>query len=336
MRIILLVLCSLSCILVSAKENEGQWMAPSEVDSQNVCIAFRKDVDVKGRQEDDVLWKGLSGDSMSPWVNSSVFNREMTVFKVGIHEDIIDLYERAIDTASREKVSYQQCLAGIVSMLFALMVYRNRNLHVPDSETANATNRAKAIIRENFYDDMSLEEIARQVNMSYTWFCKQFKVFTGMSPAHYIQELKLQHSKKLLASTDMSIKEISFTLGYDAPSHFTNIFKKHIGCSPLAYRANCRRNLLKPTGGGIIIRKIFFLLSRPYGVRLLSHTSTYNSSISCAVSPVILEIISRDSPSVIIFFAISKAFFCSPFISPLFSAYSISQARSMSAYIALM
>lgn len=208
-------------------------------------------------------WIGFSGDSVSPWVNSSVFNREMTVFKVGIHEDIIDLYERAIDTAAREKVSYQQCLAGIVSMLFALMVYRNRNLHVPDSETANAINRAKAIIRENFYDDMSLEEIARQVNMSYTWFRKQFKAFTGMSPAHYIQELKLQHSKKLLASTDMSIKEISFTLGYDAPSHFTNIFKKHIGCSPLAYRANCRGNLLKPTGGGIIIRKKDIFLAVP-------------------------------------------------------------------------
>lgn len=61
MRIILLLLCPLSCILVSAKENEGQWTAPSEIDSQNVCIAFRKDFDVKGRQEDDVLWKGLSG-----------------------------------------------------------------------------------------------------------------------------------------------------------------------------------------------------------------------------------------------------------------------------------
>ena len=61
MRIILLVLCSLSCILVSARENEGQWTVSSESDSPNVWMAFRKDADMKGRKEDNVLWKGLSG-----------------------------------------------------------------------------------------------------------------------------------------------------------------------------------------------------------------------------------------------------------------------------------
>ena len=67
----MLVLCLLSCILVSARENEGQWTVPSEIDSPNVWMAFRKDVDVKGRQETAVA-KIAVDSKYWLWVNGLI------------------------------------------------------------------------------------------------------------------------------------------------------------------------------------------------------------------------------------------------------------------------
>jgi AraC-like DNA-binding protein len=96
--------------------------------------------------------------------------------------------------------------------------------------------KAKMIIRENIYSKITPEEIANLLNMSYSWFRKTFKEFTGLSPASYMQKLKLQAAKDSLVSTNQSIKEIAYNLHYDNSEHFSTQFKKHIGLSPKDFR----------------------------------------------------------------------------------------------------
>lgn len=72
--------------------------------------------------------------------------------------------------------------------------------------------------------------------VSYSTFRKFFKEFTGLSPALYQQDLRLQRAKELLATTDLSIKEIAYRLCFDTPDYFSQKFKAKTGMTPREYR----------------------------------------------------------------------------------------------------
>ena len=78
--------------------------------------------------------------------------------------------------------------------------------------------------------------------MSYSWFRKMFRDYTNISPARYMQELRLQEACRLLSGTAMSIKEIAFRLGYSNALYFSAEFRRFTGESP----RNFRRRLNPP------------------------------------------------------------------------------------------
>ena len=97
-------------------------------------------------------------------------------------------------------------------------------------------DRARRIMREELYANISPDEVARRVNMSYSWFRKMFRDYTNISPARYMQELRLQEACRLLSGTAMSIKEIAFRLNYGDASYFSNMFRRHLRMTPVEYR----------------------------------------------------------------------------------------------------
>ena len=78
------------------------------------------------------------------------------------------------------------------------------------------------------------------MGVSYSNFRKLFKEYTGISPALYQQDLKLQRAKELLSTTGMSIKNIAYQLNFDSPDYFSSKFRNKTGVSPSNYR-----NLMK-------------------------------------------------------------------------------------------
>jgi AraC-like DNA-binding protein len=95
-------------------------------------------------------------------------------------------------------------------------------------------------MNENVFKNIDPEELAMRLNISYSWFRKVFKDYTGYAPAKYFQELKLRKAKQLLAGTSQSVKEISFMLDYKSTEHFFSLFKKRTGFTPLEYRTYAR------------------------------------------------------------------------------------------------
>lgn len=181
-------------------------------------------------------WIGMTGDFMERRSENQFFSSPTNIYKIGVRDDIIDLYLRAIDIAEKEKAYCQQALAGIANMILGLALYYDRNRQFKDDDLLSRIQKAKVIIRENLFSGITPEQIAERVNMSYSWFRKSFREYMNMSPSHYIQELKLQKAKDMLANTHMTIKEISFSLNYDNVSYFSTIFKKYLGCTPMEYR----------------------------------------------------------------------------------------------------
>ena len=69
---------------------------------------------------------------------------------------------------------------------------------------------------------------------------RRFKATTGMTAANYISLVQIEKAKRLLISSNMHLKEISYELGFNGPSNFSSAFKRHLGVTPSAFRKTAR------------------------------------------------------------------------------------------------
>lgn len=186
----------------------------------------------------DEYWIGFKGPIIKRLVQKESFKITQPIYHIGINEEAVFLYNQALEIATEEKAGFQQYLGGIVFHLLSLLQYTLRNQQFSDKEIIHRINKAKIIMQENIFNPVSPEEIADQLNLSYSWFRRAFKEYTGFSPAKYIAVLKLQKAKTMLVSTHKSIKEISISLNFDNVEYFSTFFKKMTGKTPMAYRNN--------------------------------------------------------------------------------------------------
>lgn len=186
-------------------------------------------------------WIGFKGKNIDDRVKAGFLSPEKPVYHVGFSTAIIGLYEEAYKTAVEEAAYAQQTMAGIVNHLIGLMYSLERNIILnKNTSHVEMINKARLRIRESLEGSLTIQEIAEELGVSYSSFRKLFKEFTGIAPAMYQQNLRLQRAKELLATTDDSIKEIAYRLNFESPDYFSSKFKIQTGMKPSEYRGRTR------------------------------------------------------------------------------------------------
>ena len=95
---------------------------------------------------------------------------------------------------------------------------------------------AAQYISMHFNEDLRIEELAEKLHLSYTGFLWKFKNAMHCTPSEYLSHLRISYAKALLLDSDLQINEVAERCGYNNPFYFTNVFRKHIGCSPSFFR----------------------------------------------------------------------------------------------------
>jgi len=95
---------------------------------------------------------------------------------------------------------------------------------------------AKSYIDANFHRDISLEEVSRATGLSPQYFSRFFKEETGENFIDYLTRVRITEAKRLLKEQKLSIKEVSYHVGYNDPNYFSKIFKKVTGLSPSGFK----------------------------------------------------------------------------------------------------
>lgn len=116
-------------------------------------------------------------------------------------------------------------------MITTLDKYRKR-------EYSGLIREALDYIHAHYNREISLDEVAKAMNMSYHYFSKFFKETTGQNFIDYLTELRVEKSKELLKDLSLSIKNISYDVGYSDPNYFSKLFKRITGITPTEYREN--------------------------------------------------------------------------------------------------
>lgn len=89
----------------------------------------------------------------------------------------------------------------------------------------------------HYPERISLEQACGILNFQKSYFCKKFRDTMGVSFVEYLNLVRLSKAKALMQTTDQSIGEIAFEVGFSSVSYFIKTFKAHNGCPPNRYRA---------------------------------------------------------------------------------------------------
>ncbi|RRJ96366.1 helix-turn-helix domain-containing protein [Opitutaceae bacterium TAV4] len=158
------------------------------------------------------------------------------ILKWGTDVDLKKLEEAYFQTRVVTKRQYESIVRLLTIFAQHLATLSNQLAVREENAESPTISRARAFISENHSDDLSLDEVARAVNMSAFYFCKMFKKATGMTFTDYLARVRVEKVKNLLLNPHKRISEAAFEVGFQSLSQFNRVFRKIAGEAPTGYR----------------------------------------------------------------------------------------------------
>jgi len=103
-------------------------------------------------------------------------------------------------------------------------------------EIDNTIEKTLIYIHENIANKLTLADLSDYIHLSPSYFSRCFKRETGLPPLEYIINVRMNQAKLLLVTTNKSIGDIAYEIGYSSGISFSNVFTERIGCSPKKFR----------------------------------------------------------------------------------------------------
>lgn len=154
-------------------------------------------------------------------------------------EDLSFLREAFDRFSTFDQQERDEGLMHLVCFLYRFLKFPPTQTTLRSRENSNIQN-ALQYIHANIAEPLPLETLARLTGYSLSHFKAKFRDETGQTPAFYIASLKIEQAKKALLTSDQSVTDIAYSLGWSTGNYFCTVFKKMTGISPLQYRRSNR------------------------------------------------------------------------------------------------
>ena len=160
--------------------------------------------------------------------------------------------EASILSLSQRYIGEMQDIYDVDKLCFWLTAVLKQLMSLLFGEEATVNRdvmpRALSYVRGHFGEHITLDEVARVVHLSPSYFSRLFKAETGKTFSEYLQALRIEQAKSFLRRKDCSMTEIAEQTGFFDQSHFIKTFKQATGVTPGLYRRRRTRGYdeLKP------------------------------------------------------------------------------------------
>ena len=148
---------------------------------------------------------------------------------------ILSLLDRIYKEKNNRFYGYNEIMR---CYLIDILISTMRNIADYDKIISNNSPTEFVIkaINSNFNKNITLSDIAKDLNYSLPYISAKFKNDTGYSFTEYLQKHRIENSLRLLSNSSMKIIEVAYSVGYDDVNFFGYLFKKYMNVTPSKYR----------------------------------------------------------------------------------------------------
>lgn len=177
----------------------------------------------------EYVWFAFNGQSAAKYGELMGFSQQTPILTAAFPQAIRLCLERLfLSLGNTGSDDYYLVLSA-----FYEIVHRCRQAIQPRSMAS-----AKEIVDANFTNNsFSIEKLCQTLYISHSHLCRQFKSAYGMSVKQYLVAKRLEHAKHLLTASDLPIKTVAFSCGFNDELHFMKTFKSATGMTARAYRS---------------------------------------------------------------------------------------------------
>ncbi|MFC3801523.1 AraC family transcriptional regulator [Cohnella sp. GCM10012308] len=170
----------------------------------------------------------------------SLFDLIQTPYFIDVKDALLiaDLFTELHYSASSPEplapLTVQSCLLRLLS--YFLRHASSDHLVLSKPDRSMRLHDVLAYIENHYAAPIAVNDLARIAHLHPNYFIRLFRKSFGASPMQYINNKRIEEAKKLLLSTDLTLKEISQKTGMTEPYYLSRVFKEHTGFSPSAYK----------------------------------------------------------------------------------------------------
>ena len=191
---------------------------------EDICLLFRKN-----------LFKELSVTLPEIGPLGHLDSRQHTAFQLrgDLLKNVRHEMQEIIKTDSLGQLS------GVIRILRHLALSDEMNptgINRPLKKRDKKIQQIEIYVSLHYNHDIPIDEIASLVHMNRSSFCVFFKRMKGISFTNYLNPYRMDIACRLLSTTDKSVSEIAYGVGFNNLSHFCRTFLKYKEVSPTKYR----------------------------------------------------------------------------------------------------
>jgi AraC-like DNA-binding protein len=232
-----------ACIV---KENEGIFINSNSLHSakphefsegEYICIDIAPEFFL-GPSDSIIRQKYLE-----PFLKSKSVSYVELKLTVGWEKDVLNALSTLYELYEGKDFGYELKMQSIILDVLHLMISNSPWLETDSNLSAfiedQRIKKMLSFIQDNYKRKITLEDIARNVNLSRSECSRFFKRMTGQTPFEYLISYRINQSTLLLKNSDLSITEIADEVGFGSVSYFIEKFRKETNYTPKEFRNFC-------------------------------------------------------------------------------------------------
>lgn len=145
-------------------------------------------------------------------------------------------FNKILDINLLQSLNDKKTLTDMLNFINNLLKHVSRQYGSNDARENNYCELAKKYLEENYMRDMNIIDVADQLDISYSYLSKIFRIKTGVTLTDYLNNVRIEKSKLFLATTFLTLNEIAEKVGYNNVQSYQRFFKKYLNITPGDYR----------------------------------------------------------------------------------------------------
>lgn len=147
--------------------------------------------------------------------------------------DMAAVYRQIIREMTEQQACYKSAVLGLCVQLYALLLRGHR---LPErgavSQRPQAVKVCIRYLRDHFAEDSAIEDACQAAGVSRYTICRLFKSYVGLTPVNFLNALRCDEARALIASGECNVSEAAHRVGVENLSYFSRLYRRHIGQLP--------------------------------------------------------------------------------------------------------